>query len=321
MSETITIGDVKVEPGTKKFGHIKAAETPSGSIQLPIMVFNGVEKGPVFSITSAIHGCEVTGPAALARLYKSLNPKDLTGALIAVQVINVPAFDYTTPYFCPIDNLNIGRLWPGNKEGTVGHQLVYTAFKEIVSKGNYWIDLHGGDKGEEHLDVAYFSNTGNKELDKKSEGLARNVLAEWIWQSRPATPGSSVSIAAEKNIPKITYEIGDLACLEEHRIKQCHDGLVNVLRFLGMLPGKVAESKARLLDERMMTRSKHGGLFLPKVKQGDIVSKGQLVGEIMALNGDVVEKIVSPADGVVLQTFPFAAVHSGHHLVGVATFK
>jgi hypothetical protein len=321
MYDAIVIQSLRIEPGSKQVGYIKAAETPSSTIQMPIIVLNGADKGPVLSITAGIHGCEYTGIAALGRLYRNLSPKDLKGAVIAAQIVNVPSFENRTPYVCPIDNLNIGGLFPGRKDGTVGHQLVYTAFTEIVSRGNYYIELHGGDMGEEHIDVAYFSNTGDKDLDKKSEMLARNCLAEWVWQSHSAGPGSSTAAAAGKGIPKITYEIGDLARLEERRIKQCHDGILNVMKHLGMLDGQVAESKARLLDQRIMVRAQRGGLFLPKVKQGDIVSKEQLLGEVLDLSGTAVEELLSPAKGVVLQVFPTSAVHSGAALVGVATFK
>jgi hypothetical protein len=321
MSERIVIQNLQVESGSKKLGYIAAAKTPSSVVQMPIMIINGAKKGPKLSVTAGVHGCEYTGIVGLGRLFRSVDPKNVSGAVIAAPVVNVPSFENRTPYVCPVDMQNLNRIFPGRPDGTVGFQLAHTAFNEVISRCNYHIDLHGGDMGEEHIDVAYFSRIGNPDLDKKSEALARNCLAEWVWEHSPPTKGSTVGSALEKGIAAITYEVGDLARLEESRVRLVHDGILNIMRYLGMLPGEVMKSKSRDLDQRMMARAQNGGIFFPKVKQGDIVSKGQPLGEILNLAGEVVEKISSPADGVVLQTFPTSAVYSGASLVGVASFR
>ena len=46
-------------------------------------------------------------------------------------------------------------------------------------------------------------------------------------------------------------------------------------------------------------RVKRGGIFYPFAKPGDAVTKGEKIGEIRDLKGDVLEELISPVTGLV----------------------
>lgn len=82
-----------------------------------------------------------------------------------------------------------------------------------------------------------------------------------------------------------------------------------------------AKTRTRDLDQQMIQRAQHAGLFFPRVKQGDIVSKGQLLGEVLSVGGDLLQTVISPTEGVVRQTFPTSAVYPGVSLVDVCSLR
>ena len=76
-------------------------------------------------------------------------------------------------------------------------------------------------------------------------------------------------------------------------------GCENTLKDLGMKDGKPdLPRKARVFNPYHMY-AEHGGFFISNVRAGDLVSKGDVLGEIGSLNGKIVEEIVVPTDGVV----------------------
>ena len=90
------------------------------------------------------------------RIIRETNPANLKGTLLAVPVVNMPAFEargpqggISTAFQCPIDGININRIMPGNPDGTMGYQIAAAFMSRVVSKADYLIDCHGGDLNEE----------------------------------------------------------------------------------------------------------------------------------------------------------------------------
>jgi predicted deacylase len=64
---------------------------------------------------------------------------------------------------------------------------------------------------------------------------------------------------------------------------------------------------------------RRGGLFYPKVKHADVVSKGQNLGSVKNLRGEVVEEIASTKDGIVMIMYPRHVVNTGDVVFNIAT--
>jgi predicted deacylase len=76
-------------------------------------------------------------------------------------------------------------------------------------------------------------------------------------------------------------------------------GCVNTLKHLGMMEGKPDIPKKAKVFNPYHLYSSHGGFFLSNVRAGDLVSKGDTLGEVRNMSGKIVEEIVVPTDGVV----------------------
>jgi len=312
MTGTIRIRDIEVRAGEKKTGFLKISETPVGSLDMPIAIVNGKKDGPALCLTAGAHPCEYSGIAAVIRIIKETSPDGLSGAILGVPVLNMAGFSSriardsaagagpgpSSTHIArpnPIDNINVSRVFPGRVDGTVTERMVYVLVNEILKKCDMRIDCHGGDHDERVNPNTYFSRIGDEKHDRKVESMARIYGFRYIIERDAASSGSTTTIA-----PGIIAECGGIKVLLESDINQHVEGIRNVMKFFKMIEGKPRiRVKQFLVKGFFLVKANRGGLFYPVVEVGDSVKKGQKVGEIWNLWGDVTETLVSPGDGVV----------------------
>lgn len=93
------MGDLKVgtalaAEGTRATGVIPVTSLPSGrSLDIPVIVLNGVEDSPCVWVDAVIHGDEPEGTLCCHMLDAAIDPSQLRGSLVLVPVLNVPAFE------------------------------------------------------------------------------------------------------------------------------------------------------------------------------------------------------------------------------------
>jgi predicted deacylase len=97
-----------------------------------------------------------------------------------------------------------------------------------------------------------------------------------------------------------------LGTYAEEDIQKCRRGVYNLLKHLKMIDGtpEIPTKPIRISFESPRTNAKHGGLLYLDVTIGDIVTKGQKVGEIRNLKGETLEVLTAPGDGIVHATWP-----------------
>ena len=85
----------------------------SGDTQshLPMIIFKGKEKGPVFTIVAGIHGYEYPPIVAVQELINEIDVQTLKGTLIVLPMANVAAFYGRTPFLNPLDGKNLIMLF------------------------------------------------------------------------------------------------------------------------------------------------------------------------------------------------------------------
>ena len=62
------------------------------------------------------------------------------------------------------------------------------------------------------------------------------------------------------------------------------NGITNIMKYLGMTEGKPKITvKQKFVENIFWVRSKYGGLFYPRVKVGDTISKDQLTSRLCSI--------------------------------------
>lgn len=318
LSKVIEIGDLKVEKNSKKHGFLKVGERALATVSLPVTVINGKNPGPVLCCTAGVHGREYAGIQALIKLRSEIQPSQIKGTLILFPVCNVDSFNAKT-YVSPVDGVNLNTVFPGKADGTMTARIAYTIFN-VVKNSDYYVDCHGGDEYEIEIPYVIYHKTGNAELDKKSDGIARALGIKFVNSRTGFSPGVTNMEAAKAGVPSIMVEWStDFGRLLEDEVMVHYDGIINIMKHIGMVEGtprKVAEQKLVTRNEWMKTTT--GGLMHLKKKPGDYVAKGDAIAEITNLMGELVETVKSTIDGTILFMYTYAAVSAGDNVCMVA---
>src|SRR5215467_8718270 len=211
----------------------------------PVISVAGAKPGPVLFVNAGVHGGEYPAVEAVIRLSRTLDPKEISGTVVLMPVLNLPAFRTRTPFVCPIDNVNPNRVFPGDPRGTYSEQMTHALINEFVVLADAYIDLHGGDIPEALVPFV-ISRDGDDDVSVKSKQMARAFGLPYVLTvSKPVQPGkghragagglSSYAAAAEKGVPSILAEAGGVGQIQEDAVALLVNGVVKVMRHLGMI--------------------------------------------------------------------------------------
>jgi len=321
MSAVFRIRDIAADTGTNQHGYLTVGETPMGPIQIPLVIVHGAKAGPTLCVTAGVHAAEYPAIDAVLRTVAGLDPADLSGTVIAVPVVNAPMFRARAAFLSPIDGLNLNRTFPGRPNGTISEVIAHVLLNEVVALADFHIDCHGGDLPEILWPYSAYAMTGNPAVDERGEAMARLYSPRIVALYRegtalPATKGSLTNEAAHRGIASILAESGSAGGLDPADVQTHVHGIQNVMRFFKMLPGQpVIRGKRMMAVDQFVVAARHGGLLRLAIGIGDEIKKGQEIADVCDVFGDVVEKIVSPADGIARIVWTHKAVNTGDSIV------
>jgi predicted deacylase len=323
--EVIKVGEVEAEPGQKRSGFILVPEGADGpELQLPVTIINGSRPGPILALTAGVHGYEYVPILTLQRLRKDLDPRELSGTVILVHVVNLPSYFKRTIYTNPHDWKNQNRVFPGRLDGSMTERIAYQVTHEVLDTCDYHLDLHCGDGNEDLMTYLYCTETGDPELDRKTRELAVNFGFKVIIHVA-ADPRDSASMCAHASLfqgkPSLTTECGRLGRTDEEDIQSNLTGCTNTLKHLGMIAGTV-ESIFDPVWVKTTTyiRSEHEGIFYPLGHRGRHVQKGELLGYLTDFFGNVLQKAIAPHDGIIMYIITTPPMSRGEPMVKIGGF-
>lgn len=320
-SVPVRVRDIEAQPGTRIQGFLTIGETPSEPIRVPLVIVNGRRPGPRLCLTAGVHAAEYPGIDAVMRTVQGLDPETLSGAVVAVPVVNPTMFQRRSGFLSPIDGLNLNRTAPGQAEGTISEVLAHTMLTEVIGICQYHIDCHGGDQGEILWPYAGYAMTGDPALDREGETLARlyspSIVALYREGSTlPPTGGSLTSQAARRGVVSILAEAGSNATLEAADVDIHMRGMQNVMRYLTMVPGEPDAVGERVEPvDQFVVSARRGGLLRLTIGIGDLIREGQEIAEVCNLFGEVVERMASPKTGIARLIWAHKAVNTGDPVV------
>ncbi len=298
--------DPEAQPrGSKRAYYLDVAELPSGdTLRLAALVAKGAEPGPTLVALGGVHGDEYEGPHAARLAFDALDTGRMAGSFVGVPQCNVPAFAAGTRT-SPIDGLNLARIFPGDAQGTITERIAYNLGEHVIAGCDFLIDLHssGAPTAIAPL-IGYYR--GDDDHGRKSLEAALAFGMPVLWGHPDVGPGRTVSYAHERQIPWLYTESVGGGWLNQRHARMYADGVINVLKLLGVVEGEpnrkppthhlVGDSNNDVTAQTTLA----SGYFVSEANVLDRVEKGDMIGRVVGLAGEVKDEIVAQSDGVIV---------------------
>ncbi|WEX10890.1 succinylglutamate desuccinylase/aspartoacylase family protein [Chelativorans sp. AA-79] len=273
----------------RQAGHIHIPHSPHtdawGATRIPIAVVkNG--KGPTVLLTGGNHGDEHEGPIVLGELFRELQPEDITGRVIIIPALNLPAVR-AAHRTSPVDGLNLNRTYPGDPAGTISQQISAFVCDHLYPIADAFIDLHSGGSSLDILPSAIVEPAADFALLKRNiEAVLAFDAPLTVVISNLGEQRTSTAASVSAGLTTVGTEMAGAGAVSLEALSIARRGVRNVLSHLGVLPSEPTR-KSSAEREVLEIPGKDGYVFAPEAgvfepfhANGTRVKKGDPAGRI-----------------------------------------
>ncbi|MBQ8919314.1 MAG: succinylglutamate desuccinylase/aspartoacylase family protein [Acidaminococcaceae bacterium] len=265
------------------------------------------------AIVTGTHGDELEGQYVAWQLARVLEEKKdaLRGTVDIYPALN-PLGISTIYRGLPGFDLDMNRIFPGSRNETMYEYIANGIIRDIKG-ADLCIDIHASNIFLREIPQVRI----NEKTAKQLVPLAKLLNMDFIWVHSAATVLES-TLAYSLNMldtKTLVVEMGVGMRITQSYGDQLITGILSVMAHLGMLaePGPAVKQPVVSTDGSVsFLNAGASGFFMPQVKHGDYVKKGQLVGLIAdSLDGGTKETLCSPVDGLVFTLREYPVVNEG----------
>lgn len=263
-------------------------------------------------IVTGTHGDELEGQYVCYQIQKIINENmNLFDGIIdiypAVNPLGLESMTRKVPFF----DLDMNRIFPGDKDGSLVEYVAYQLIQDLKG-ANLVIDIHASNIYLKEIPQIRINETQSEGLIE----LAREMNIDFIWVHSASTVLESTLAYSLNDIktPTLVVEMGVGLRITKTYGNQLIDGLLNVMKYLGMYKGNTVSKEPVISTDKnvFFLNAKEAGLFLPAIKHDFHVRKGQKIGEVVnPLTGKVEEEVLSPCQGLVFTLREYPLVNEG----------
>ncbi len=307
------ISGVRAPAGKLTQVELRVARMPTGMwMSLPVGVLHGRHPGPVIWISAAIHGDELNGVPIIRHVIDRIDPKELSGTVLAVPAVNVFGLVQESRYLP--DRRDLNRCFPGSKRGSSASQLAHLFMQEIVEPCELGLDLHTGSGGR--------TNLPQVRCDLEEPETAR-LAAEFgapVSLHARLRDGSLRAAARELGKTVLVYEAGEANRFDVEAIDTGVGGVLRVMKALGMIPYGVEapEKTPKICWASSWVRARRTGFCEMLVRLGAEVDEGQSVAVVFDALGRDRSLVKAKSSGILIGHVTSPIVHRGDAIAHIA---
>lgn len=253
-----------------------------GAIMIPIMVAKNGD-GPTALLTGANHGDEYEGTVALLDLARHLDLIDVTGRIIAVPMMNQPAFA-AGRRTSPVDGGNMNRIFPGWPTGTVTQKIADYFYSVLLPMADVVLDIHSGGRTLEFLPFAAAHELDDAAQQERCIDAMTAFNAPYSLMLRELDAAGMYDTAAEgMGKTFVTTELGGGGTTTARTIAIAKRGVANVLMHAGILAGTpvmVPSTRLTMPDDECYISAERAGLVEFCADLGERVQAGDVVARV-----------------------------------------
>lgn len=293
---------------------LEVGQSWQGPVRVPLAVVHGTTPGAKLVVLACQHGDEGNGVIALLDFINTAQPAQISGEVWVVPCANVHGFivgHRNSPY----DQQDMNRVHPGNPQGTMSEQIAHVLHRDIFPGADLIIDLHGG--SPENGDTA-FGMWADADGKPSVLPIISSMKLDFLIAKRKSLPGMLSNTAAELGIPQISIEAGSALDYPRNNGALMRDFITTAMQHLQMLPGPAPAPQALPLMNSATHRAHTGGAWKTLVSFRENVQKGQQLGVIMDLLGNVTQDVRAIESGIVAVMRTGVRVHPGETVTTLA---
>ena len=248
------------------------------------------------SIVTGIHGDELEGQYVCYELQRRIMEEydNLQGIVDIYPAMNPLGIDSITRGI-PAFDLDMNRLFPGNKDGNMT-EYIAAGIMEDVAGSDLVFDIHAS-----NIYLTEIPQIRINELHAETlVPLAKLSNVDFIWVHGAST-------VLEATFAHSLNSIGTPVLVVEMGVG---------MRLTREYGEQVPEVRSPMISENpedvSYLNASASGLFVPEVKHGAFVSKGDLVGRIVdPLEGKVLDEVRAPQGGMLFTIRDYPIVDEG----------
>jgi len=290
----------------KHHGHLRlpcSRDTSAwGSVMIPItVVHNGA--GPTALLTGANHGDEYEGPIALQGLAHDLDPGHVTGRIIIVPYMNLPAF-VAARRTSPLDGGNLNRSFPGAPDGTPTEKIADYFVRTLLPMADVVLDFHSGGKTLDFIPFAAAHVLDDRDQQRACIAAMEAFNAPYSMILREIDDVGMYDTAAEAaGKIFVSTELGGGGSSTARSARIARRGAENVLRHAGILSGDPTTDPSVHIDTTgagCFHLSEMSGMIEMAVDLGQEVTEGDTLARIWSVErtGQAPQTVVARTSGI-----------------------
>jgi predicted deacylase len=186
--------------------------------------------------------------------------------------------------------IDLNRVFPGDPDGLLTHQLAHNLFQLFSTQCEYFVDFHCGGIFPT-VDYVYVHG---------DEGLARSVGSRLLYVGE-AFAGSLTFCLENEGLHTTAIELGGGRANSISATKRASEALMRVLMYIGAVKGDLEPRHDQImLDQMRVIRPHHGGLLISEIELsqlGSFLPKDSVVGRVIHPQTlDTLEVLSTPFD-------------------------
>lgn len=271
------------------------------------------------SLVTGTHGDELEGQylAYMLGNYIDEHIEMLDGIVDIYPALNPMGIDSITRGI-PMFDLDMNRVFPGTKDGTMV-EVICSSIVDDISGSDVCIDVHASNIFLKEIPQIRMSVPTAETLLPYAESL--NVDFIWVHESATVLESTLAHTLNTRGTKTLVVEMGVGMRITKEYCVQLFDGIINLMKKMGMWSGDTKDVRKpinSLNHEVGFVNSDAAGIFVPCANFGDMVKKGDHIGDVVdPLSSKVVEKVEAVCDGLIFTLREYPVVYGGSLLARI----
>lgn len=271
------------------------------------------------SFVTGTHGDELEGQYLAYLLGSFLDEHiDLLDGIVDIYpALNPMGIDSITRGI-PMFDIDMNRIFPGTKNGTM-MEVVCSSIIDDLSGSDVCIDVHSSNIFLQEIPQIRISVPTADTLVPYAKLM--NVDFIWVHESATVLESTLAHTLNTRGTKTLVVEMGVGMRITKEYCHQLFDGILNVMKHLGMWKGEVSPVREPIISLNRkvgFVNSDAAGIFVPCTSFGATVKEGEHIGNVVdPLTSKVVEKVLAVCDGMIFTLREYPVVYGGSLLARI----